>query len=89
MMKRRISKEDTQEDKEKEDKNRRISAEKNLQQKSIHGEELNTEQYTWYRAVTELYMWCRAETNKTRSKTMKDEFFASYLKENNSIPLKQ
>ena len=62
---------------------------KNLKQKSIHGEELNTEQYTWYRADTELYMWCRAETKKTRSKTMKDEFYAFYLKKKNSTPLKQ
>ena len=26
----------------------------NLKQKSIHGKKLNTEQYTWYRADTEL-----------------------------------
>ena len=56
---------------------------------NFHGEELNTEQYAWYRADTELYMWCRATTKKTRSKMTKDEFFASYLKKKNSTPLKQ
>ena len=59
-----------------------------IKQENIHGEELNTEQYAWYRADIELYMWCRAETKETRSKTMKDEFFASYLKKN-STPLKK
>ena len=69
-------------------KQKNISGEALKKQKSIHGEELNTEQYAWYRADTELYMWCRAETKKTRSKMMKDEvFFASYLKKNSS-PLK-
>ena len=73
----------------KELKTRRISVVKNLKQKSICGEELNTEQYTWYRVDTELYTWCRAETKETRSKMMRDEFFASYLKKKNSTPLKQ
>ena len=53
------------------------------------GEELNTEQYAWYRADTELYTWCSAETKETRSKVKKDEFFASYLKKKNNTPLKQ
>ena len=47
-----------------------------------------TEQYTWCRAETEQYTWCRAETKMTRSKMMKDEFYASYLKKN-STPLKK
>ena len=54
---------------------------------TFHGEELNTEQYAWYRADTKLYMWCRAATKKTRSKMMKDEFFASYLKKKNNTLL--
>ena len=28
-----------------------------IKQEIIHGDELNTEQYTWYSADTELYMW--------------------------------
>ena len=44
-----------------------------------------TEQYTWCRAVTELYTWYRAEARKTRSKMMKDEFYASYLKKNSTL----
>ena len=47
-----------------------------LKQKSIHGAELKTEQCTWYRADTDLYTWCKAETKKTRSKTTKDESYA-------------
>ena len=70
-------------------KQKNISGEALKKQKSIYSEELNTEQYVWYRADTELYTWCRAETKKTRSKTPKDEFFASYLKKKNSSPLKQ
>ena len=45
---------------------------KSLKQKSIHGADLKTEQYAWYRDDTELYTWCRAETKKTASKTMED-----------------
>ena len=55
-------------------KQKNISGEALKKQKSIHGEELNTEQYALCRADTELYTWCRAETKKTRSKTTKDDF---------------
>ena len=47
---------------------------KNLKQKSICGEELNTEQYAWCRVDTELCTWSRAKSKKTRSKMMEDEF---------------
>ena len=48
-----------------------------LKQNSVHDTELKIEQYTW----------CRAETKKTRSRMMKDEFYASYLKKKNSTLL--
>ena len=60
-----------------------------LKQKSIHGAELKMEQYTWFGAETEQYTWCRAETKKRRSRTMKDEFFASYLKKEEQYPTEQ
>ena len=49
-----------------------------LKQNSMHGTEDDTE----------LYMWYIAETRKTSSKMMKDDFLASYLKKN-STPVKQ
>ena len=57
--------------------------------KSICGAERTTEQYTWYRDDTELYMWYIVETRKTSSKTTKDEFLVSYLKNKNSTLSKQ
>ena len=47
-------------------KQKNISGEALKKQMSIRGEELNTEQYVWYRADTELNTWHRAETKKQR-----------------------
>ena len=58
----------------------------NLKQKSIHGAELKTEQYAWYRDDTELYMWYGAETRNTSSKMTEDEFFC-VLSEKEQYPI--
>ena len=68
-------KEHTQEEDTQAEERRRIK------QKEICGEELNTEQYAWYRDDTELYTQYAAKMGKHQQKHMtKDDFFASYLK---------
>ena len=52
--------------------------------KNIHGAELKTEQYACYRDDTEL--WGRAKMGRTIGIMMKDEFYAFYLKKENSTP---